>query len=325
VVVAAYRLEVNGRDVTETWRRERRLLSIEVSDKLGVSSDSVSLELDDRSPHIAWPPVGAELRVWLGASENELHDLGSYTLDVPEASGPPHRLRVSGHAANFVAGSSMPMHTLRSRLWQGASLSDMAETIARDHGLNCKVAEALQGASVGTVEQIDETDLTFLSRPTIDLGGRVRVRAGQLEILPAGQLISKAVALTPKDLQGWNAPLGERHRPGSVVARWNAPKSGKAGEIAMGKGEPILVLGELFDGPDAARSAAKSLLDDKNRDAAQLSLSLTGLRTDIGAGQPLSVSGLRSEIDGTWTAVEVAHRADAGAARTAITAQTDRA
>jgi phage protein D len=266
--------------------------------------------------------VGAKHRVWLGASESELQDLGSYTLDLPEASGAPHRLRVSGHAAKFVTGASMPMQTHRSRLWKGASLSDMAETRGP------RSQPELRGRRAATKARAwgpwsRSTRPTWLSFRVLatDLGGRVRVRAGQLEILPAGQLISKAVTLTPKDLEGWNAPLGERLKPGTVIARWNAPNSGKVGEIAAGKGEPVLVLGELFGGPDAARRAAKALLDDKNRDAAQLALLLTALRTDIGAGQPLSVSGPRREIDGSWVASEVRHHAGGGTAKTAITAE----
>jgi phage protein D len=81
------------------------------------------------------------------------------------------------------------------------------------------------------------------------------------------------------------------------------------------------VLGELYDSPGASRSAAKSLREDKNRNATQLSLSLTRLRTGIGAGQPLSVSGLRSEIDGSWVVTEAAHQVGVGTARTTLAAQ----
>jgi phage protein D len=323
VVVAAYRIEVNGRDVTDKWQRERRLLSVEITDKLGVSADSCSLELDDRPPHVAWPPAGATLRIWLGPSSNELRDLGTYTLDVPEASGPPHRLQVIGHAASFISGDTMPMHTQRSRVWQDVSFADLAEAIAAEHGLNVKVASSLQGLSVGVVEQIDEADLEFLGRLAARFDARARVRTGQLEIMPAGPLTQAAVRLSPSQLEGWFAPLGERLKPGRVVARWNAPTSGKAGEVTAGEEAPTLVLSELFDGPDSAKKAALAAFDARDRNAAQIALALATLRTDIGAGAMLEMEGIRGELDGLWTAVEVVHRAGGTAARTAITAQRE--
>ncbi len=318
MVVAAYRLEIDGRDVTEKWKKERRLLSVEVVDKLGVSSDACTLEIDDRPPHVAWPPAGAQLRVWLGASEVELYDLGTYTLDVPEASGPPHRLTVTGHAASFVSGPSLPMQTPRSRLWESVTLADMAETIGAAHGLTVKVATVLQGQRVGTLEQIDEAELAFLARVAEQRGGRVRVRAGQLELMPAGSLITKTTAITAMDVESWHAPLGERLKAGQVVARWHSAKSGEAGEEVVGSGEPLVVLSELYDGSDAAKAAAEAAINERDRQAARLSLSLTRLRADIGAGAPLDVSGLRSGVDGKWTASEVRHVVAGSRARTAI-------
>ncbi len=321
MVVAAYKLEVDGRDLTDKWRNERRLLSIEVTDKLGVSSDSCSLEIDDREPHVAWPPAGAKLRGWFGASTAELYDLGTYTLDVPEASGPPRRLRVTGHAASFVASGSLPMQTARSRLWENVTLADLAETIAADHGLTAKVATRLEASQVGTIEQIDESDLAFLERLAKRLGGRVRVRSGQLEVTPSGPLIRTSTRISANNVESWHAPLGVRLRAGKVVARWHAPKSGKTGEVSVGKDEPTVTLADIFEASDAARSAAESLLKNRERDSAQLNLSLTSLRTDIGAGAPIAISGVRSEVDGEWVVTEVRHYAAADRARTSIVAE----
>jgi hypothetical protein len=320
-MVVAYRLVIDGRDVTDKWKKEQRLLSIDVIDKLGVSADSCTLEIDDREPHVAWPPAGAQLRLWLGASPAELYDLGTYTLDVPEASGPPHRLMVTGHAASFVSGSSMPMQTPRSRLWENVSLADLAETIGAEHGLTVKVALTLQGQHVGTLEQIDEGDLVFLGRAAEHVGARVRVRSGQLEVMATGSLIAKPTIITAQDIEAWHAPLGERLRAGTVVARWHSALSGKAGEEKVGGSEPVVILSEPFDGKDAARAAAQAALDDRDRRAAQLSLSLTRLRADLGAGAPLVVKGLRSEIDGAWTAIEVRHFVAGDRARTSVVAE----
>jgi phage protein D len=208
-------------------------------------------------------------------------------------------------------------------LWENMSLADVAKTIAQEHGLNVKVASALQGKVIGTLEQIDETDLAFLARLATNLGGAMRVRAGQLEVMPTGSLAATPVQLDARDIESWYAPLGERLKAGRVVARWHAPKSGRAGEEAGGTAEPTVVLWNVFESKDAAKSAAETSLKARERESAQLSLALAALRTDIGTGAPLSVSGLRKEIDGPWTAVEVVHRASSGTARTSVVAQRE--
>lgn len=324
----AYRIMVNLRDVTEAWKRERRLIEISVEDREGSASDSCELVLDDRPPHIAWPPEGASVRLWLGNSVADLTDLGLFTLDAPTASCPPHRLNVRGHAASFVAGSgsSLPMHTERSRLWQVATLGTMVTTIARDHGLLPRIQPALAAELVGNVEQIGESDLAFLERIVKQYGARVRVKGsstspkGALEVVGAGSQLPQVV-LTPTDVERWSAPLGARFKPGSVTAYWHNPKTGLSGVRTVGSGEPRVVITDPYETAAQAKSAAKSKLEDGERESAQLSLDLTTLNVSIASGAEIALSGFRSEIDTVWNVVQVRHRASASSARTSIVAE----
>jgi phage protein D len=83
---------------------------------------------------------------------------------------------------------------------------------------------------VGTLEQIDEADLAFQGRVAERVGARVRVRSGQLEVMATGSLVAKPTLITAKDIEAWHAPLGERLRAGTVVARWHSALKGEAGE-----------------------------------------------------------------------------------------------
>ena len=321
----AYMILINGADVTEKWKSERRLLSIEAEDKEGETSDAVSLELDDRAPHIAWPPEGASLRLFLGNSADDITDLGTYTLDAPEASSPPSRLTVKGHAANFISsGPGLPMQTERTRQWELSTLGVMTATIAKDHGLVSRIQTALASEVVGNLEQIDESDLQFLSRVAKGFGARVRVKgglvSGNLEVVGAGSVLP-SVVLTPRDVERWAAPLGTRLKPGTVVATWHNPRTGLSGVKTAGNGEPRLVLAEVFDTSAAALSAVKSRLKDGDRKSAQINIALTKLNTGLSAGAEIAMSGFRSEIDTVWNVVEVRHRVTANMARTSLTAE----
>ncbi len=321
----AYRVEIDGRDMTDTWAKERRLLEITVVDDEGNSSDSVSFTFDDREPHIAWPPEGAVARVWLGNTEDELVDLGVFCLDAPTASSPPERLTVRGHAAQFVStGPSMPMNTERFRVWTATTLGAMARTIASDHGLIARVQSELQGFALDSVEQLDETDLAFLKRIVAQTGGRVRIKgsssgSGALEVVGAGSQLPQVV-LSRKDIEQWSMPLGGRAKAGKAIAAWFNPKTGGSGIKEAGSGEPVVRLTEIFGTASEAASAAKSLVKDKDRESAQLSLTLTTLNTSIASGTEIAISGVRSEVDTTWNVVRVEHRANTQP-RTSIVAE----
>jgi uncharacterized protein len=194
----AYRILINGRDVTSTWHAQRRLLEIEVDDREGEASDACTLVLDDRPPHIQWPPEGGDLRLWLGNTPSELVDLGSFTLDAPEASSPPDLLTVKGHAASYIAsGRRMPVQSERSRAWALVTLGDMATTIATEHGLVARVQKEVAGELIDAIEQVDESDIAFLSRIAKRFDARVRVKSsstvpsGVLEVVGAGQQLAE--------------------------------------------------------------------------------------------------------------------------------------
>lgn len=324
MVVAAYRLEVDGRDVTKSFQSGRRLLSISVDDREGEAADSCSLEIDDRPPHVDWPPEGASLRVYLGADPGSLVDCGTFTLDAPESSGPPAVLSVRGHSANFItSGAGLPMNTERSRTWSQVTLGDMVATIAQEHGLTPRVQSAIGAESAGTVEQIGESDLAMLTRLATRLGGRVRAKAGALELVSAGlqtALPSHVIGLG--DVESWSAPFGGRRRIGKVVARWYDAKTGAGGSKSAGADDPARVLTESFETAAEAASAAKSTLKDGERKSESIRLRLTHLDTSIVAGAAIELGeGWRAEVGRLWVVTSAHHYADGHRARTTIQAE----
>ena len=59
----ALKLKINGADKTALITD--RLESLTVTDQAGLDSDTLSLTLDDRAPHIKLPPIKAALQLWL--------------------------------------------------------------------------------------------------------------------------------------------------------------------------------------------------------------------------------------------------------------------
>lgn len=325
--VGVYRILVNGLDVTEKWRREKRVLEITVDDHEGESSDACTILLDDQVPHIEWPPEGATLRLWMGNTVEDVVDMGLFTLDAPAASGPPDRLRVQGHAATYVAaGANVPLQSHRTRTWTAVTLADMAASIAQEHGLVARVKLAVGAELIEACEQVNESDIAFLSRIAKERQARVRVKSsstipsGVLEVVGAGPSLPQVV-LARADVEEWSAPFGSANKPGQVIASWHNPKTGGSGVVHAGSGEPRLILTEIFDNAQSAQSACKSRHKDKSRETAKLELELTTLNTAVAAGTLIALSGFRSEISTLWNVVHARHHLDGRRARTSITAE----
>jgi phage protein D len=322
-----YKIEIDGKDITAKMVSERRLLEVEIEDREGAAADQLRLVLDDREPHVQWPPDGARARVWLGTDATGLVDMGAYTLDAPEASSPPDRLLVRGHSANFtLAGSLVPLHTEHTKKWGDTTVKQLAESIAKRHGMIARVQSDVGSIELEGVEQIRESDIIFLSRMVERVGGKVRVKyatsnpAGALEVVTAGPQLD-AVTLTKPEVERWSAPLSSRQKIGSVTAFWRSPAKGTRGKKTVGDGEPKITLTQIYRGAKAAAHAAQAKFDAGQRESHKIELALTTLRPDIATGTPITLEGFRSEIDRTWNVVVARHRASGSSGRTSLTAE----
>ena len=87
-----WRILIDGQDRSEAFRA--RLLSLTITDESGYYSDTVSVRLDDRDGRIVLPRLGVEMVVQLGYEEIGRVEMGRYTVDEIELSGPPDTLFV---------------------------------------------------------------------------------------------------------------------------------------------------------------------------------------------------------------------------------------
>ncbi|WP_116131214.1 phage late control D family protein [Tropicimonas sp. IMCC34043] len=128
-------VSVDGTSVAgAAWER---LVRLEVTDREGIRSDAVSIAFDDSEPRFISPRRGAVLQVSIGFRGEDFR--GDYVVDQVEFACLPHRISVSGHAADFRA----EMKTTRSRHWDDTSVGRIVAQIAGEHGLIASVADIL--------------------------------------------------------------------------------------------------------------------------------------------------------------------------------------
>ena len=329
-MIPAFRIVVDGhQDVTAAIRE--RLLSLRVSDEEGYKSDTVEIRLDDRGlpgqtgGTVELPRRGAVLKVELGydeVPEAERRDgleagrvsMGRYTVDEVELSGPPATLTIRAKAADMRAA----LKQRRTRSWHQVLLGDLIETIAKQYGLDARVAKELARIILPHVDQTDESDLHLLTRLGEQYDAVAKPGGGRLAFVRRGAAMSatmgpvKAVRIAREQTADYRVTLADRPDYRSVRAYWYDTAAGRRVEVTAGEGEPVYALRDDHTDEATARAAAQARLDALGRGAGALSLTLKPGVPTVSAESPLTLSGFRSGVDGRWIATRVSHEISGG-------------
>ena len=204
----AFRLEADGRDVTDSIRD--RLLSLRIDDEAETRSDRLSLTLDDR-PRLDGavadlPTPDTMLSVWLGYRETGAVDMGRYRVDEITYSGPPATLEVKATAAAL----GQDIRAARSRSWHRQTLGDLTRTIAADHRLEARVEASLDAIPLPHLDQTTEGDIAFLARISNRYDAVARPLGPVLAVVRRGTAATvsgallPAVTMTPAEVTRWS-------------------------------------------------------------------------------------------------------------------------
>lgn len=319
-IAPAWRVEANSEDITTTIRQ--RLISLTLTDAVGMDSDVLEIAITDHDPEapVAVPPTGAELRVFLGY-DDEVEDMGLFVCDEVELSGWPGEMVIRARAAPYDSskGGKTDLQTQKSRSWPaGTKLGAMVSKIAKEHKLEPAVASSLASIPLPHIDQADESDINLLVRMGKRYDAVVKPAGGKLVMAKRGESKSvggkdlPAVTINPEDCASWRLTLAKRETAGMVVAYWHATKQAKRHEVKVGSGEPVRRLKQYYPTKDMALAAAKADLARRERGEQTLSLSVLG-STTIVAEAPLTVEGFRPDVDGEWLIHRVAHKLDPSA------------
>ena len=304
-----FRILADSVDVTAAFAG--RLSSLSVSDAAGIESDAAEIVIDDRDGKIALPRTGAELDVRMGYEQTGLAPMGLFVVDEISLAGPPRAMTIRARAADLRQSLKRP----RTRPWDGATIGAIVATIAAEHGYEPRCAAALAVETIAHIDQVDESDLHFLTRLAQQRGAVTKPAGGMLLFVPAGEAKSAtgktlpAAALAGGQVGRYEVTLAERGKYPAVTARWYDAAAASEQTVTVGSGEPVYTIGRRYPDHDAAYTAAKARLAAFARGTATLRLTAPG-DTRLMAEGRLTVSGLRSGVNGDWTMTRVSHRID---------------
>lgn len=318
-----YRIEANGQDITKLLQENSAQITI--TDEAGYRSDKVTITLNDTG--IALPDSGAVLAVYAGY-KNSLRLMGRYVVDEVSLSTPPSVMTISACAAPMDKSSvsTVPLQTQKSRSFPAGTISDLVQTIAKEHGLNPAVAFSLSQIKLQHIDQIDESDMNVLTRVAKEHDAIAKANGGALLFVERGEGKNTkgqqmpTVTLTPPEITSCSVTISQRAAYKKVTATYRDTAAAKDVELFAGAGEPVYRLKGMYSDKKAATTAAQKQLKFFSRGKSTCSVTLPFM-PDLVAEARLNLQQFRTGIDGAWSVTRAVHTLNTSGGVTAIEAE----
>lgn len=169
-----FKITYEGKDITKDL--SEYLLSVTYTDKERGETDELQITLEDKDGmwrNEWWPAKGDKLNLDFGY-DDVVTDAGTFTVDEIEISGPPDVVNIRGVASWITTA----MRTRESKAYEGQTLKQIAETVAKKHGLTL-VGQILT-LRIARSTQSQETDLAYLKRLADEFGYQFSIKGDKL-------------------------------------------------------------------------------------------------------------------------------------------------
>lgn len=300
-----FKVIVDNQDITDLLRD--RLLSLRTTDKTGLESDDCEIVLDDRDGAVPFPKKGVTLEISLGyEGDKQLSFVGRYKVDEIEISGPPQSMMIRGKPADLVSS----LKEQKRRSWENKTLNEIVSDIALDNQLQslCSLTPLIERA-----DQINESDMHFITRLARQYGATATVKDGKLVVVPRGDGKSGSgkdlpvIKLHRDDIASYSLSFPDRALYSEVRANYHNRETGQLQTIILPNQSapgtahaPKHTDRHVHPTALEATAAAESRKNALNRATMNGRIELMRGRADVGAEKMVELSGIKEEADGTY-------------------------
>lgn len=304
-----YRILADDQDVTAALRGQ--LVEITITDKEGMDADECEITVTDPASRIVLPRRGVILRPAIGWAGGALVEKGAYKVDEVEHSGPPDHVRIKARGA----GLSGPLIEPRDESYHQQTLGDILRAIAARNDLQPVIDPGLAAISLPHIDQARESDLHFVTRLSLDHDAIGTIKEGRLIFLPAGAGTTASGAGLPAATIRRGAGVShvftitDREAADGATALYRDMETAETKEVTAGNSDgQKTALRRTYPDEAAATRAAEAAVKAAQRQQCEITLELAVGRPDLIAGQPLTLTGWRQEIDAvSWVIEDVTH------------------
>jgi phage protein D len=306
-----FKIIADNKNVTDLI--SQRLISINITDEVGLASDTCEILLDNRNYILEIPARGANLEISLGYEDKPLVKMGSYIVDDIECFAPPSQMRITAKASNTkIKELSKQIKAPKSRSWHKYTLVGIITAIANEHNFESVIDEFFKQIYISHLDQTDESDISFLNTLALRHGAFVKLALGKILFFQKGKSISASgkelpiTKISEQDISNWSLKISDLEKFGKVIAKWHNFSTGKEEDVFAGNENPAYNLRYKFPDKATALAAAKSKLLEFQRGGEKLSLSLTG-NPLINAENKIILTGIKYLENKKWIVENVNH------------------
>ncbi len=285
------------------------------TDPASGESDTISITLTNTDLRWAkkWiPKRGDKLtakiieKSWDKAGQEKTFFCGKFCLDDISYSGPELTCTIGGVS---VPDGNAFRSTQRNRTWKKAVLKEVASEIAKRYHLKLDYTGGT--VTLGTVEQNNETDSSFLKKCCEDYGMGIKVYCGKIVIYDKTEFEAKKPVVTIKraDLQSWsyNTTITGTYTGASI--KYTSGKDDKEIKCVVGGGKRILNINEKAESLKEARLKACAKVNSENEKASTMTATIMA-DIRIAAGCTVKIAGL-GHLSGKYFVDQVTHNLEA--------------
>lgn len=322
--IPQWRVVLDGTDLTE--RIAPRLLDLTLTECRGGEADQLDLRIHDHDGKMALPKRGVRLAVALGWKATGLVDKGTFIVDEVEYSGAPDIITVRARSADLTAD----MRTRRERSWHNTTLGTVLNTLAGEHGLTPRVAEALARIKLPHLDQANESDMNLLTNLGQRFDAVATVKDGALVFAPIGAGTTATgkplptVMLSRRDGDQHRYSVADRDAYTGVRAYWVDKGKAQRQSVLVGTDDNAKRLRESYADEATARQHAHAELVRVKRGVAKFNFNLALGRAELFPEQIIVAQGFKPELDTQrWLIAKVRHKVDgAGGFTSALELET---
>ena len=290
--------------------------SVRVTDTVGIASDTADVTWANSSVfgRFAMPEPGAVFEIGMGYLGN-FRPMGVFVADEVEEGSAPRSITAMCQAQSLVSTESglAPIQQQKSRSWPaGLTLLLIVETIAGENGLTAAVTDAAAALVPGHLDQIDESDISLLSRVAAKYDLIAKPAGGSLFVgrradsLTASGAPMPTIPLLERDCTNWLMRRGRGDGVGSVVATYRDFDTGVDAEVTIGDGVPVRRLRHVFASEEEASVTAEAELRRSSRAVEHLEVVMPG-NPAIAAEGTILPADFSAAASGPWVVLSATH------------------
>lgn len=290
------------------------------TDPASGESDTMSIDLANIDLRWAdkWMPKKGDkmtasivLKSWGKAGKRKTFFCGKFCVDELSYKGPQLTCTIGG--VSVPEGNAF-RSTGRSKTWKEATLKEIASEIAGKYHLNlCYIGDTVK---LGTVEQSNETDSSFLKKICDDYGMAIKIYCGEIVIYDKAQYESMppVATLEKADLQDWSYNSAMVGTYTGARIKYTSAKDDKELECVVGGGKRMLNINEKVESIQEAQLKACARVNAENEKAVTMNVTIMP-NIRIAAGTNVRIKGLY-HLSGKYFVDKVIHNIDPNGAYT---------